>query len=327
MFKALTVYETPKGFIRKIDNITKEDLPKGELLIEVHYSSLNYKDALSSIGNRGVTKNYPHTPGIDAAGLVLESDDPNFKKGDEVLVTGYDLGMDTHGGFSQIIRVPSSWALHLPKKLSLKESMMLGTAGLTAALSVNEIFPYANRGKKRVFVSGASGGVGSFAIKILHELSFEITAPLRKKSSRPFLESLGVTHFVDMEEISGNVKRALLPEKYDAAIDTTGGDNLSYALKSVVYGGAVSSCGNAASGDLSLTVYPFILRGVRLIGIDSVLADHQLRKEIWENLADPWKSKHFGEGITEIALEELPEAMDKMLRGEHQGRTLVNLKK
>lgn len=327
MFKALTVYETPEGFQRKIETITKEALPKGELLIEVHYSSLNYKDALSSIGNRGVTKNYPHTPGIDAAGLVLESDDPTFKKGDEVLVTGYDFGMNTHGGFSQIIRVPSSWALHLPKGLSLKESMMLGTAGLTAALSVNETLPYAMRGKKRVFVSGASGGVGSFAIKILHELGFEITAPLRRESSRAFLENLGVKHFVDMEQITGSVKRALLPEKYDAAIDTTGGDNLSYALKSVVYGGAVSSCGNAASGDLSLTVYPFILRGVRLIGIDSVLANQELRKEIWENLAGPWKSKQFEDGITEIGLEELPEAMDKMLRGEHQGRTLVNLKK
>lgn len=327
MFKALTVYETPEGFKRKIDSITKEELPQGELLIQVHYSSLNFKDALSSIGNRGVTRNYPHTPGIDAAGVVLQSQDPSFKEGDEVIVTGYDLGMNTHGGFSQLIRVPSSWALHLPQGLSLRESMMIGTAGLTAALSVDAIYDYANRGEKRVFVSGASGGVGSFALKILHHLGFTLYAPLRRESSRGFLESLGVREFVNQEEITETKKKALLPQKYEAAIDTTGGDNLAYALKSVLYGGAVSSCGNAASGDLNLTVYPFILRAVKLIGIDSVLADHQLRKDLWEKLGGPWKSQQFEVGIREISLEDLPEAMDNMLRGEHQGRILVNLNK
>ncbi|HZK10456.1 MAG TPA: YhdH/YhfP family quinone oxidoreductase [Clostridia bacterium] len=324
MFKALRIHETKEGFTRSIEKMSTNELPPGDLLVQVHYSSLNYKDALSSIGNRGVTKSYPHTPGIDASGIVIESKSPLFKEGDFVVITGYDFGMNTHGGFSQIISVPASWVQKLPPGLSLKESMMLGTAGFTAAMSVAEILPYLKGGK--VFVSGASGGVGSLSVKILTHLGYEVSVPLRRESSRPFLESIGVKEFIPWEEIESSKKRALLSTKFDAAIDTTGGDNLSYALKTTSYGGAVTVCGNAASADLNATVYPFILRGIRLIGIDSVLAESDFRKTIWKKLGTDWKIPLLEEGIEELPLEELPQAMDKMLRGEHLGKVLVKVK-
>lgn len=323
MFKALRIHETPEGFTRSVESMHQEQLPEGELLVQVHYSSLNYKDALSSIGNRGVTKHYPHTPGIDASGIVLESKSPLFKPGDPVIITGYDFGMNTHGGFSQLVRIPAPWAINLPEGLSLKEAMCLGTAGFTAALCVHEILPYLKGG--RVLVTGASGGVGSIALKILHHLGHPLSAPLRRESTRRFLEELGVEEFIPWEEIENSRKRALLSTKFDAAIDTTGGASLSYALASTAYGGAVTACGNAASPELSSTVYPFILRAVRLIGIDSVLAEKRLRERLWNNLATRWKSPDLEKALTPLHLEDLPEAMDAMLKGEHQGRVLVQL--
>lgn len=326
MFRALRIKEISGEFTPSIEKMNLDQLPQGDLLVQVHYSSLNYKDALSSIGNRGVTKNYPHTPGIDAAGIVLDSKSPLFKEGDSVIITGYDFGMNTHGGFSEMIRVPASWTQKLPQGLSLKESMMLGTAGFTAAMSIAEILPYIKEESANILVTGASGGVGSLAVKILSQLGYNLSAPLRREASKPFLESIGVKEFIPWEEIEGSKKRALLSTKFAAAIDTTGGDNLAYALKSTSYGGAVTLCGNAASAEIDVTVYPFILRGLRLIGIDSVLAESDLRKQLWQKLATEWKSPLLEEGITELTLEELPSAMDKMLKGQHMGRVLVKIK-
>lgn len=325
MFKALRVHKTGDDYQSRIENMHLDDLPEGEVLIQVHYSSVNYKDALSSIGSPGVTKNYPHSPGIDASGIVVESTSPLFKKGDQVLVTGYDLGMNTHGGFSQMIRVPADWVLALPEKMSLRDAMVLGTAGLTAALSVNEVLPYLKEASQ-VLVTGPSGGVGSTAIKILKKLGYKVQVPLRRKESQAFLEELGVDGFVDYEDINKMTSRPLASAVFDGAVDTAGGAGLHYALASTAYGGAVSACGNAASVKLETTVFPFILRGVRLVGIDSVLAPQELRKELWEKLAGDWKSSDFEKGIQEISLDQVPQALEKVLAGKHQGRYLIKVK-
>lgn len=324
MFKALRITKVEDKFLSSIETMDEAQLPQGDLLVEVHYSSLNYKDALSSIGNPGVTKNYPHTPGIDASGIVLDSQSPDYKKGDPVIITGYDFGMNTHGGFSEKIRVPAEWAQPLPQGLSLKEAMLLGTAGFTAAMSIAEIMPYLKGGK--VLVTGASGGVGSVACKILSHLGVHLVAPLRRESSRAFLEEIGVKDFIDFSDIEKSNTRALSSAQFDAALDTTGGDNLNYALISTGYGGAVTACGNAGSGSINTTVYPFILRGVRLIGIDSVLAPQELRRELWKKLGSEWKSPLLEMGVEEVSLEELPQAIEKMLAGQHQGRYLVRLR-
>ncbi len=323
MFKALRINKREEAYLPSIENMEIDQLPPGELLVEVHYSSLNYKDALSSIGNPGVTKSYPHTPGIDASGIVVESLSPHYKKGDPVIITGYDFGMNTHGGFSQMVRVPEAWAQPLPEGLSLREAMLLGTAGFTAAMSVAELLPYLKGGK--VLVTGASGGVGSIACRILSHLGVQLVAPLRRESSRAFLEEIGVREFIDYKEVEKFSSRALASTLYDGAIDTTGGDNLNYALITTSYGGAVTACGNAASASIATTVYPFILRGIRLIGIDSVLAPSELRRRLWEKLAGDWKSPLLERGVQEISLEELPQAIDKMLAGQHQGRYLVKV--
>lgn len=271
-FKALLITENEQqeythSFIdKKID-----DLPEGDLLIQVHYSSLNYKDALSFSGNKGVTRNFPHTPGIDAAGVVVESTVGDFSVGDEVIVTGFDLGMNTAGGFSEYIRVPSEWAVPLPKNLSLRESMIYGTAGFTAALSIDKLLKNGLKPEAGdIIVTGATGGVGSSAIAILDQLGFDVVAVTGKAEEKELLVKLGAKKVVARKEFEDPTRRALLSETWAGAVDTLGGDFLSNIIKSLKYGGSVASCGNIASGTLDTSIYPFILRGVSLLGIDSV---------------------------------------------------------
>jgi acrylyl-CoA reductase (NADPH) len=327
-FRALVVEETEdRRFKSSIITKTVLDLPKGEVLIKVHYSSLNYKDALSANGNKGVTRRYPHTPGIDAAGEVIESSHGDFAVGDEVLITGYDLGMNTPGGFGQYVRVPAAWVVPLPPGLTLRESMIFGTAGFTAALSVlrleeSGITPQSGD----ILITGASGGVGSLAVAILSHRGFPVVAATGKPTAEARLKDLGAKTILDRSQVQDQSGKPLLRGRFAGAGDTVGGDILSFAIRSVNAGGAVTCCGNAASADLHLTVYPFILRGVRLIGIDSAECPMAIRRTIWKRLAGEWKPAHLDRLATEIELKEVSSHLKAMLSGGGSGRIVVNLK-
>jgi acrylyl-CoA reductase (NADPH) len=326
-YPALVITETEdKKYLREIKQRTLEDLPAGEVLVRVKYSSLNYKDVLSATGNKGVTKQYPHTPGIDAAGVVEESQSPDFAPGEEVIVTSYDLGMNTPGGFGQYIRVPAAWVVKLPKGLSLRESMIYGTAGFTAALSVYRLMAAgvtADQGK--ILVSGATGGVGSVAVSILAKESCQVAAVSGRAETKDYLKKIGATEIVSAEAATDTSGKPLLKAQWAGCIDTVGGPLLATTIKSVQYGGVVTCCGNVASPDLPLTVFPFILRGVTLIGIDSQNCPMPTRVKVWQNLAGKWKLPNLEEIATETPLEGLNHQIDLILKRQHQGRTIVRL--
>lgn len=289
-FEALVVREAEQGvMVRRMERRQTDDLPPGDVLVRVLFSSLNYKDALSAAGNRGVTKRYPHIPGIDAAGVVVWSDHADLRPGDEVLVCGYDLGMNTSGGFGQYIRVPAAWVLPRPATLTAEQAMQIGTAGFTAAQSVSALLKAGLKPTDGpVLVTGATGGVGTFAIALLSHNGFTVTAATGKVDAHPFLRRLGATDFLSREQATAGQERMLLRERWAGVVDTVGGQILAAAIKSTKYGGIVACCGNAASGELPVSVYPFILRGVTLTGIDSAQCPLVRRKEIWELLAGKW---------------------------------------
>jgi acrylyl-CoA reductase (NADPH) len=325
-FKALVVAETENNtFTRSIKERKIEDLPDGEVLIRVNYSSLNYKDALSASGNRGVTKHYPHTPGIDAAGTVAESTVAAFRVGDRVLVTGYDLGMDTSGGYGQYIRVSSAWVVPLPAGLSLKESMIFGTAGFTAGLSVAALIRDVGPQDGEILVTGASGGVGSIAVAILARLGYPVIAVSGKADAHDFLMSLGARGIIGREAAIDTSRRPLLNGRWAGVVDTVGGDMLVTALRSTRQFGTVTCCGNVASADLLMTVYPFILRGVTLHGINSQNTPMDWRLHVWEKLAGEWKIDQLQNLAKEISLAELGDNIALILKGKQKGRVLVNL--
>lgn len=326
-FKALVVNQPEKKvFVRNITTRTLDELPDGELVVKVHYSSLNFKDALSATGNPGVTREFPHTPGIDAAGEVVSCTDDSFSPGDQVIVTSYDLGMETDGGFGQIIRVPSRWALKLPDGLSLKESMMFGTAGLTAGLSIRELISNGVTPESgSVLVTGATGGVGSLAVAILAKLGFEVTAVTGKLDETPYLESLGAKYVISRDTLLTGNERPMLKTTWAGVVDCVGGDMLAAAIKSTRYDGVVTCCGLVASPELPINVFPFILRGVRLIGIDSAQAPMQRRVEVWSRLASDWKVEQLETMVDEATLDELEDKIQRMLKGELKRRVIVNL--
>lgn len=326
-YKALVVKEaSPNTYTREIETKTIKELPKGDLLVRVHYSSLNYKDALSASGNRGVTRHYPHVPGIDAAGVVEESSSRDFSPGDQVIATGFDLGMNVSGGYGQYIRIPAGWALHCPQHLSLRESMIYGTAGFTAALSVEKLVSHPvlpEQGK--ILISGATGGVGSIAVSIMAKLGYSITAVSGKPEAADFLTRLGAAEIISRQQAADSSGKPLLKEKWAGAIDTVGGEILATTIKSTAYGGLVTCCGNVASAELPLSVYPFILRGVSLLGIDSAKCPIYIRQKIWQKLAGAWKIENINSLVTECKLPELSGIIDKMLQGRQTGRVIVNL--
>jgi len=325
-FRALVVSETAeKNYERALLRRKIDDLPPGDVLVRVAYSSLNYKDALSAVGNRGVTRAYPHTPGIDAAGVVEESADPAFRPGDEVIVTSYDLGMNTPGGFGEYIRVPAGWVVPLPRGLTLREAMILGTAGFTAALSALRLVERVPPERGTILVSGATGGVGSLAVKLLVRAGYRVAAVNGVVDEAEYLRELGAAEVLSIAEATDESERPLLPARFAGAIDTVGGPLLATSLRSVGPEGVVTTCGNAASAALSLTVYPFILRGVTLAGINSQSCPMELRKEVWERLAGAWKLMGLEAVVTEIPLEKVGERIDLMLARKHRGRTLVRL--
>lgn len=326
-YTAMLVEEVEKRkFERKITERTIDELPEGELLIRVRYSSLNFKDALSAIGNPGVSRNFPHTPGIDAAGEVVECSDGSFKAGDEVLVTGFDLGMNTAGGFGQYIRIPSKWAVALPSGLSQKEAMVYGTAGFTAGLSLQAMV---NAGVKpehgEILVTGATGGVGSVAIALLAKAGYQAVAATGKADQVDFLKSIGAADVVGRDVVLEGADKPMMRERWAGVIDCVGGDYLAAAIKATKYGGTVTCCGLTASPDLNINVFPFILRGVSLLGIDSVECPMAPRLSLWDKLASDWKLDSLTALTDECGLNDLDEKIDAMLKGGLKGRTLVNL--
>ena len=325
-FRAMLVTEAEgKTYRRSIVERSVADLPEGDVLVKVSYSSLNHKDALSSIGNKGVTRNYPHTPGIDAAGVVEESSDPAFGPGDKVIVTSYDLGMNTWGGFGEYIRVPAGWVVPLPAGLTLREAMVYGTAGFTAALSVLRLTELVPPERGDILVSGATGGVGSLAVSILCKIGYQVVAVNGVVDETEYLRSLGAKEVISIEEATDTSGRPMQKARWAGSIDTVGGDILASTIKAVDMAGAVTSCGNVASPDLPLNVYPFILRGVTLVGIDSQNCPMPYRLKTWEKLATEWKLDHLEQVVTEIDLDGLGEQIDLMLAHKHKGRTIVNV--
>ena len=327
-FRAFVVEESDeKTFAGHIKKKTISDLPKGDVTVRVKYSSLNYKDALSATGNRAVTKTYPHTPGIDAAGYIEESSEGQFKAGDPVICTSYDLGMNTPGGFGQVIRVPADWIVKLPSGLTLRESMIFGTAGFTAGLSVRKLTASVKPEQGPVLVTGATGGVGSIAVAILAKLGYSVTAVSGKTDAEVFLRSMGVREIISREAFTKDSSSPLLRPVWAGAIDTVGGEFLATAIKSTMPLGVVTCCGNAASPQLPITVFPFILRGVTLAGVNSQSCPMPIRKEVWGKLADEWKFDRLDDICTEISLEALSEKIPLILKGQLKGRTVVNLER
>lgn len=326
-FKAMVISKTDGGkFLQTIQERPLVSLPDGDVLVKVAWSSLNYKDALSAIGNRGVTRKYPHTPGIDAAGTVAESTHPDFQPGDEVIVTSYDLGMNTSGGFGEYIRVPAEWVVPLPAGLSLKESMALGTAGFTAGQSVLKLVEGdVKPDDGPILVTGATGGVGSIAVGILAHIGYTVAAATGKTAEAAFLQSLGAKKIIDRKDLDDTSGRPLLKSRWAGVIDTVGGNYLATALKATHEWAVVTSCGNVASPKLDTTVFPFILRGVTLCGISSQNCPMPTRKKIWDLLAGPWKRDGLLEVVTEVTVEELSPKISAILEGQIKGRTLVKV--
>ena len=326
-FTAFRVSETSENtFESAIVSRSIEDLPDNDVLIKVSYSSLNFKDALSASGNKGVTRNYPHTPGIDAAGIVVSSKSGELTPGDEVIVTGYDLGMNTDGGFSQYICVPAGWVVRRPKNLTLRESMILGTAGLTAALCVQKLIGSGLvQDSGEILVTGATGGVGVLGVALLVKLGFDVTASTGKSSEVSFLEGLGAK-VIARQELSEATKKPLLSEKWAGAIDVVGGETLVNILKQIRYSGSVAACGLVESPSFKSTVLPFILRGVNLLGVDSVELPLATKEDVWNKLGGIWKIDGLESLSTEIVMDELPDKLDLILGGKARGRFLLDLR-
>lgn len=324
-YKAFRVFELEDGsFERKIVQLSTDQLPQGEVLVKVHYSGMNFKDALSSYGNKGVTRKYPHTPGIDAAGVVVESLSGKFKPGDKVVVGGYDLGMNTDGGFGEYIRIPAEWIVPLPKTMSLKESMIIGGTGYTAALSVLNLQEQGVKPEDGpVLVTGAAGGVGSWTVLILKKLGYTVIAGTSNiEDSAEMISKLGADQHVDKSVIDDTSGKALIKWKWAGAIDNVGGNVLSTAIRACKPGGTVTCCGNIYSDKLEMTVYPFILNAVKLVGISAQITPLEIRKKVWAKIAGEYKVE-IPEIIKEISLEELPETLELAISKKNRGQVLL----
>lgn len=327
-FRALQVSELTDGsFTRQIVHRELADLPEHPVLIRVHWSSLNYKDALSAAGNKGVTRKYPHTPGIDAAGIVESSLDERFQPGDQVIVTSHDLGMNTAGGLAEYIRVPGDWIVPLPAGMSLRQSMVLGTAGLTAGMALYKLERNGQRPEAGpLVVTGASGGVGSLAVALLAQAGYDVLAVTGRPEHHAWLQALGAKQCLSREEVTDTSTRPLLRSRWAGAIDTVGGPILATLMRACAKEGNIAICGLVASPEFAATVFPFILNGIHLLGIDSAECPQTLRQQIWQKLAGDWQLDLADRDlISELALEEVPAALQTLLAGQGRGRQIVRL--
>jgi acrylyl-CoA reductase (NADPH) len=325
-FPCLMVRRSDAGKVSTaVESITLGDWPPGEVVIDVDYSSINYKDALACQAQPGVVRKLPHIPGIDCAGKVSESSVAEFAVGDSVLVTGYELGAPAWGGYSQKVRVPAAWVVKLPATLSTKQAMTYGTAGFTAAQCVMAI---TNHGIKpdrgEVVVTGASGGVGSVAIAILAKLGYTVVAVSGKPEQADLLKQLGAVRVISRAEVNDTSDTPLLPARWSAAVDTVGGNTLATLLRATDHRGCVAACGLVGGVDLPLTVHPFILRGIILAGIDSAKCPREPRLEVWRRLSGDWNvSAEIAPLAREVTLSQVPQEVAAMLAGKNHGRILV----
>lgn len=328
-FRALRIIETPAGkFERRIEELDLEDLPPGELLVKVNYSSLNYKDALSATGNKGITKKFPHTPGIDAAGVIELSRNAMFAVNEEVIVTGHDLGMNTSGGFAEYIRVPADWAIKKPLEISFQEAMSFGTAGLTAAYALYKMMLMKQKPSMGpIVVTGSTGGVGSIAVAILAKAGYEVIAVTGKQNAREYLEFLGAERIESREFVDDKTGKALLKPKWAGAIDTVGGNTLHTLMKGCMQEGNVVSTGLVSSAQLNATVYPFVLNGINLLGIGSADTSKEMRELLWQKLLNEWSIKEKLNAIVkETTLEELNSTyIDSIIDGKVMGRIVIKI--
>ncbi len=323
-FKAYQVKENNDGsFSSEIKQVPFSVLPNNEVLIKVHYSSLNYKDGLSASGNKGVTKSYPFIPGIDAAGEVVEDKTGSFKEGEKVIITGYDLGMNTSGGFGEYIKVPADWIVPLPENLSLLQSMIIGTAGYTAAYGVTRLKRELIKPESgSVVVTGATGGVGSMAVYLLAKLGYSVIAVTGKMDQKALLELLGAEKVIHRDDLYPEKKALLNSGIYSAAIDTVGGKMLEALIPQMEQDGAIACCGNILDHELNTNIYPFILRGVSLLGIDSGITKMPFRLKIWEMLNET-AGDFPKEAYSVVSLDELDDEIEKILAGKQVGRTVL----
>jgi acrylyl-CoA reductase (NADPH) len=310
----------------RLRDVPSANLPAGDVTVRVTYSSINYKDAMIAAGVGRMVRNFPHVPGVDLAGEVREDRRGTLKPGEKVLVTGYDLGVGWFGGYAEYAKVPGEWVVPLPKGLTDWEAMALGTAGFTAMLALmalerNGLGP--ERGP--VLVTGATGGVGSIAIDLFAGAGYSVAASSGKPDMRPFLEKLGAAQILTREEVNDSSPKVLLKETWAGAVDNAGGDTLSYLLRTTQTGGSVALCGLVQGNQLHATVYPFILRGVNLLGIDSVNCPMEQRLRAWERLAGPNKPRNLREIGRTIGLDDLPRCLKEILSGGARGRYIVQL--
>lgn len=325
-FSAYRIFDDNGKSQGRFADLTLDDLDAGEVVIKTHYSGVNYKDALAATGAGKVIRRFPCVGGIDVSGVVESSSDARFKAGDAVLVTGYDMGVAHDGGFAAYARVPADWVVPLPEGLDLFEAMALGTAGFTAALAIhrleqNELAP----DKGRVIVTGATGGVGSLAVQMLSQLGYRVVAFTGKDSEHDYLKALGANEILPRAEVDLHSQRPLEKAQWAGALDAVGGATLAWLARTMQQDGAIASFGNAGGAELHTTVFPFILRGVKLLGVDSAATAMPLRRQLWQRLARELKPRQLARLAHSVPFADLPEVFPAMIRGETRGRAVVQI--
>lgn len=324
-FQAVVVDNKDSNFSVETKHVSLEDLSAGEVVIKVHYSGVNYKDGLAGTPDGKIVRSYPHIPGIDMAGIVVSSEDSRFKEGDSVIATSYEIGVSHSGGYSEYARIPADWIVPLPEGLSLKEAMIIGTAGFTAALSIQRLQDNGLKPENgSVLVTGATGGVGSFGVAMLSQLGFNVIASSGKKEAEGYLTSIGASRVIGREDVYNGKVKALDKQEWAGAIDPVGGESLAAIISKIIYGGSVAVSGLTGGGAVPTSVFPFILRGVNLLGIDSVYCPMGIRQKLWERIATDLKPKNLSSFVyKEVSLQQLPEELPKILEGGITGRMIV----
>ncbi len=325
-FSAYRIFEENGKSAGRFVELMLDDLDPGEIVIQTHYSSVNYKDALAATGAGKVIRRFPCVGGIDVSGVVASSSDVRFKTSDKVLVTGYDMGVAHDGGFAEYVRVPADWVVPLPLELTLFDAMALGTAGFTAGLAIhrleqNELTP----DKGKVIVTGATGGVSSLGIQMLAQLGYHVVALTGKDSEHDYLKSLGANEILPRKDVVMGT-RPLEKALWSGALDSVGGETLAWLTRTMLQNGTIASFGNAGGIELNTTVLPFILRGVKLLGVDSAATAMPLRRKIWQRLAGDLRPKQLAKAAHVVPFSELPQVFPLLLQGKQRGRTVVEIK-